>query len=74
LAIKALEYWINKHTEKIDSRFKKYFILEAIEILLKNNTFNFDSEHYAQIKGTDMGTKMAPTYTHSGIFRGKFIQ
>ena len=62
LGFKALEYWINKHPEKIDSRFTKDFILEATEIVLKNNTFNFDSKHYAQIKGTAMGTKMAPTY------------
>ena len=62
LGFKALEYWINKHPEKIDSRFTKEFILEATEIVLKNNTFNFDSKHYAQIKGTAMGTKMAPTY------------
>jgi hypothetical protein len=62
LGLKALEYWINKHPEKINSRFKKEFIIEASEIILKNNTFSFDEKHFEQIKGTAMGTKMAPTY------------
>jgi hypothetical protein len=30
---------------------------------LENNTFHFDGEFYKHIKGTAMGTKMAPTYS-----------
>ncbi|XP_062612905.1 uncharacterized protein LOC134274656 [Saccostrea cucullata] len=62
LGLKALKYWIDKHPEKINYRFTKDFILEATEIVLKNNTFSFCDKHYEQIKGTAMGTKMAPTY------------
>jgi hypothetical protein len=62
LGLEALEYWINKHTEKINSRFKKEFIIEASEIISKNNTFSFDEKHYEQIKVIAMGTKMKPTY------------
>jgi hypothetical protein len=36
--------------------------LEAISIVLKENTFEFDDINYKQIQGTAMGTKMAPTY------------
>lgn len=30
--------------------------------MLNNDTFVFNNTHYEQIKGTAMGTKMAPTY------------
>ena len=36
--------------------------MEAISIVLKENTFQFDDINYKQIQGTAMGTKMAPTY------------
>lgn len=62
LGLKALSYWINKFPEKINKRFEKNFILEATEIVLNNNTFVFNNTHYEQIKGTAMGTNMAPTY------------
>ncbi|XP_062612861.1 uncharacterized protein LOC134274600 [Saccostrea cucullata] len=62
LGLKALEYWIDKYPHKIHCRFSKQFILEASDIVLKNNTFAFDDKHYEQRKGTAMGTKMAPTY------------
>jgi hypothetical protein len=62
LGLRALGFWIDKHREKIDNRFTKEFLLEATELVLKNNTFNFDDQHFQQVKGTAMGTKMAPTY------------
>jgi hypothetical protein len=34
----------------------------------KNNNFTFDGNHYLQINGTAMGTKMAPSYAN--IFMG----
>lgn len=64
LGIEALNYWIEKLKDKIRSRFSKQFICEAIKIILENNVFHFDSKHYLQIKGTAMGTKMAPTYAN----------
>ena len=42
--------------------FSKEFILEAISLVLKENTFSFDNKHYRQLQGTAMGTMMAPTY------------
>jgi hypothetical protein len=53
---------------KNDRRVRKYFILEATEVILKNNTFNFDSKHYVHIKETAMGTHMTPMlHSHSDI-------
>ena len=62
LGLRSLGFWIDKHREKIDNRFTKEFLLEATELVLKNNFFNFDDQHFQQVKGTAMGTKMAPTY------------
>ena len=42
---------------------------ELIDLVLKNNIFEFDGKYYLQIQGTAMGTKMAPAYAN--IFMGK---
>lgn len=69
LSLNALEYWINKYSEIINSRFSKELILEASRLVLKkkknkkqNYTFSFNCKHILQHKGTDMGTYMVPTY------------
>ena len=62
LGLTALEYWINKCDDMIDERFEKQFIIDAMEIILRNNTFIFDDILYLQICGTAMGTKVAPSY------------
>jgi hypothetical protein len=62
IGLLALSFWIDKHREKIDNRFTKEFLSTATELVLNNNTFNFDNKHFQQVKGTAMGTKMAPTY------------
>ena len=41
---------------------------EMLTLVLKNNNFTFDGNHYLQINGTAMGTKMAPSYAN--IFVG----
>ena len=38
--------------------------MEAIRIILCNNVFQFNGQYYIQLKGTAMGTKMAPTYAN----------
>ncbi|XP_062588448.1 uncharacterized protein LOC134250115 [Saccostrea cucullata] len=62
LGIEAIKYWWDKYPEEIDDRFPANFILEGLRIVLENNDFLFDDENYLQIKGTAMGTKVAPTY------------
>ncbi|XP_062579154.1 uncharacterized protein LOC134241086 [Saccostrea cucullata] len=62
LGIEAIKYWLDKYPEEIDDRFPANFILEGLRIVLENNNFQFDDENYLQIKGTAMGTKVAPTY------------
>ena len=42
---------------------------ELIDIVLKNNAFEFDERYYLQKQGTAMGTKMAPAYAN--LFMGE---
>ena len=61
LAIEAITYWLDRHPEDIHERFSKDFIIESIKLVLKNNTFTFNGMDFLQMRGTAMGTKMAPT-------------
>ena len=45
-------------------------LVTMITMVLKKNNFTFNGDHYLQINGTAMGTKMAPSYAN--IFMGKF--
>ena len=40
-----------------------------LEVVLKNNIFEFDGKFYKQLQGTAMGTKLAPAYAN--LFMGK---
>ena len=44
-------------------------LINLLELVLKNNTFEFDGKSYIQLQGTAMGTKLAPAYAN--IFMGK---
>ena len=48
----------------IAGRFRTEFIIEALRIILEEKTFSFDGKTYRQIKSTDMGTKVAPSYVN----------
>ncbi|CAN7978809.1 unnamed protein product, partial [Ixodes persulcatus] len=45
-------------------------ILRLLELILDCNNFMFDDEHYLQIQGAAMGSRMSPNYAN--IFMGKF--
>lgn len=62
LGIEAINYWITKKGNLIPDRFTKEFILESLKIVLENNNFIFNNQHYNQTEGTAMGTKCAPPY------------
>jgi hypothetical protein len=40
------------------------FILDGLNLILSNNTFKYKSLNFIQIRGTAMGTKVAPTYAN----------
>ena len=46
-----------------------FVLICLLEIVLKNNTFEFDNKFYKQLQGTAMGIKLAPAYAN--LFMGK---
>ena len=62
--LKAVDYWLSKHLNILNSRFSKDFILDGIQSVLENNIFCFNNMfmYIKQNKGTTMGTKFAPVY------------
>ena len=39
-------------------------VVKMAETVLKGNVFEFGEEHYVQVSGTAIGTKMAPSYAN----------
>ena len=62
LGLEAISFWLDKFPELIANRYNKAFITDALKIVLENNIFSFNNNYFKQIKGTAMGTKVAPTY------------
>jgi len=62
LGISAIKYWLEKFPDTLPDTYSIQFILEAVKLILDNNTFQFDNCNFLQISGTAMGTQMAPTY------------
>jgi hypothetical protein len=42
------------------------YLVQLLTLVLKHNNFTFNGEHFLQINGTAMGTKMAPSYANIG--------
>ena len=59
------EVWNTRHHQNPPTEC----LVKLLTLVLKNNNFVFNGEHYLQINGTSMGTKMAPSYAN--IFMGK---
>ena len=62
LGLEAVDYWLEKYPETLNSRFTKEFILDGIKLILENNNFCFNDTYFKQEKGTAMGTKFAPVH------------
>lgn len=60
----AIQYWLKKFPHLLDSRFSVNFVLNSLEIILKNNTFTYKSRYFIQKSGVAMGTIVAPKYAH----------
>ena len=62
LGLEALDYWLEKLSLLVNSRFTKAFILESVQFILENNYFQFNSTMWRQVCGTAMGKSFAPPY------------
>ena len=61
IGLEAISYWLNRFP-LLNERISYDFILEALCLILRNNNFNFQGKFYRQLRGTAMGTKVAPVY------------
>ena len=61
IGLEAISYWLNRFP-LLNERISNDFILEALCLILRNNNFNFQGKFYRQLRGTAMGTKVAPVY------------
>ena len=55
----ALKFWLERQDSVL---YPIVTILRLAELVLTLNHFEFDSEHYTQIRGVSMGTRMGPSY------------
>lgn len=62
LGREAISYWLNKYPEKLQNRFGKNFILDSLQIILHNNSFEFNSCNFKLNLGCPMGSKCSPNY------------
>ena len=62
LGLEAIQYWLFMFPNLLPPRINTFFVLEALELVLKNSNFEFLDEMYCLEKGTVTGTKVAPTY------------
>ena len=61
--LETLDYWLENHPESLHVKFNKEFVLECATFILQNSDMKLNNEFYNQIKGTAIGTILAPTYT-----------
>ena len=47
------------------------FLMQLLRMVLQMNNFVFNGQHYLQIGGTAMGTRLAPSYAN--LFMGNFV-
>ena len=59
--LEALKFFLNKRTILEPSTTT---LIRLAELVLTLNNFSFDGEHYQQISGVAMGTKMGPSYAN----------
>ena len=61
LILKAVKYWLTNFPHLLHNRFDCKFVLDAIEVVLKNSHFIFNEQCYNLKQGTATGTTVAPT-------------
>ena len=57
--LQALAYFLDQRTAKVPST---HTLVRLAELVLTLNAFSFDDQHYRQIGGVAMGSRMGPNY------------
>ena len=58
----TLELWFELHAHELPPGFPVNMVLKAIELVMRNNIFQFDDTYWLQLTGTAMGTSLACMY------------
>ena len=66
--IEACRIALNSSGHLSRSRLKTESICDLMHMILTMNNFDFDNNHFIQLHGTAMGTRMAPAYAN--LFMG----
>ena len=62
--IEACRKALNSSGHLFRSRLKTESICDLMRMILTMNNFEFDNNHFIQLHGTAMGTRMAPAYAN----------
>ena len=62
LGLEAIKFWLENYPDTKPSNIPDEFIINAIRIILEQNTFTFDNRTFILICGIAMGTKCAPIH------------
>ena len=57
--LQALAYFLDQRTVR---ELSTHTLVRLVELVLTLNSFSFDDQHYRQIGGVAMGSKMGPNY------------
>ena len=58
-ALEAFTFLLDHYKEEVPEDFPRVFFLEALEIVMNQNLFQFDDTYWLQLDGTAMGTNSA---------------
>jgi hypothetical protein len=61
-SLQAIKEWLTRHKPDLPRNFPTGMIIQATELLMNNNIFQFDDTYWHQQTGTAMGTSVACTY------------
>ncbi|CAN7947414.1 unnamed protein product, partial [Ixodes hexagonus] len=72
----GIQATITAYNRKRDKLVDPETLSKLLDLILNFNHFEFDDNHYLQINGTAMGTKMAPNYANvfMGDLEDKFLK
>jgi len=61
-ALQTLASWLELHRRDLPQGFPTDMVLEATELIMRHNIFQFDDTYWLQLTGTAMGTSLACVY------------
>ena len=61
-ALLTLQAWLTLHQQELPPNFPTTMVMEATELIMRNNIFQFDDTFWLQRTGTAMGSSLAVTY------------